>query len=52
MNECKWKREDVFINAKFADEFVKIFEEHDFKIEHLETAGDLDVLVNIESTEK
>lgn len=52
MNECKWKREDVFINAKFADEFAKIFEEHNFKIERLENAGDLDVLVNIESTEK
>lgn len=35
-----------------ADEFVKIFEEHGFKIERLENAGDLDVLVNIESTEK
>lgn len=52
MNECKWKREDVYINSKFADEFTKIFEEHDFKIERLENADKLDVLVNIESTEK
>ena len=52
MNECKWKREDVYLNTKAVDEFVKIFAEHDFKIERLENAGDLDVLVNIESTEK
>ena len=52
MNECKWKREDVYLNSKFADEFTKIFEEHDFKIERLENVGDLDVLVSIESTEK
>lgn len=52
MNECKWKREDVYLNKKTVDEFVKIFAEHDFKIERLENAGDLDVLVNIESTEK
>lgn len=52
MNECKWKREDVYLNSKFADEFTKIFEEHDFKIERLENVSDLDVLVSIESTEK
>lgn len=52
MNERKWKREDVYLNSKFTDEFVKIFEEHGFKIERLENAGDLDALVNIESTEK
>lgn len=28
------------------------FEEHGFKIERLENAGDLDVFVNIERTEK
>lgn len=52
VNDCKWKREDVYLNSKIADEFVKIFEEHGFKFERLENAGDLDVLVNIESTEK
>lgn len=52
MNACKLKREDVYLNSKFADEFVKIFEEHGFKIERLENASDLDVLVNTESTEK
>jgi len=52
MNACKWKREDVYLNSKFTDEFVKIFEEHGFKIERLENACKLDVLVNIESTEK
>lgn len=52
MNACKWKREDVYLNSKFTDEFVKIFEEHGFKIECLENAGKLDVLVSIESTEK
>lgn len=52
MNECKWKREDVNLNSKFAYEFKKIFEEHDFKIERLENVGDLYVLVNVESIEK
>lgn len=52
MNECKWKREDVNINSKFADEFKKIFEEHDFKIERFENVSDLDVLVNVEGIGK
>ena len=43
---------DWNVTARFNRPFVKIFEEHDFKIERLENAGDLDVLVNIESTEK
>lgn len=25
MNERKWKREDVYLNSKFTDAFVKIF---------------------------